>query len=91
MIIISVIVSYDFQGNQGIDNFIEIMQRQSCVINNITEVSLYSKTELRDHRDHHHHHHAHYFFVIGFWGRATSTVTDELEDVFGWAICDVGL
>ena len=29
MIIISVIVSSDFRGNQGIDNFIEIMQRQT--------------------------------------------------------------
>ena len=79
MIIISVIVSSDFRGNQGIENFIEIMQGQSCVTNDITEVSLYSKTELRDHHDHHHHHHAHDFFVIGFWGRATSTVTGRLK------------
>ena len=78
MIIISVIVSSDFRGNQGIDNFIEIMQRRSCVTINITEVSLNSKTELRDHH-HHHHHHAHDFFVIGFWGRATSTVTGRLK------------
>ena len=75
MIIISVIVSSDFRGNQGIDNFIEIMQRRSCVTINITEVSLNSKTELRDH----HHHHAHDFFVIGFWGRATSPVTGQLK------------
>ena len=31
MIIISVIVSSDFRGNQGIGNVIEIMQRRSCV------------------------------------------------------------
>ena len=31
MIIISVIVSSDFRGNQRIDNIIEIMQRRSCV------------------------------------------------------------
>ena len=81
MIIISVIVSSDFRGNQGIDNFIEIMQRRSCVTINITEVSLNSKTELRDHHHHHHHHHhhAHDFFVIGFWVRATSTVTGRLK------------
>ena len=78
MIIISVIVSSDFRGNQGIDNVIEIMQRRSCVTINITEVSLHSKTELRDHH-HHHHHHAHDFFVIGFWGRATSTVMGRLN------------
>jgi hypothetical protein len=78
VIIISVIVSSDFRGNQGIDNFIEIMQRRSCVTINITEVSLNSQTELRDHH-HHHHHHAHDFFVIGFWGRATSPVTGRLK------------
>ena len=39
--------------------------------------SLNSKTEQRDHDDHHHH--AHDFFVIGFWGRATSTVTGRLK------------
>ena len=62
MIIISVTISTDFRGNQGIVNVIRDQ-----------DVPLYSKTELRDH--HHHHHHAHDFFVIGFWGRATSTVT----------------
>ena len=41
-------------------------------------LSLNSKTEQRDHDDHHHHH-AHDFFVIGFWGRATSTVTARLK------------
>ena len=38
--------------------------------------SLNSKKVLRDHD---HHHHAHDFFVIGFWGRATSTVTGRLK------------
>ena len=42
MIIISVIVSSDFRGNQGIDNFIEIMQRRSCVTINIIQEGRHS-------------------------------------------------
>ncbi len=41
-------------------------------------MGLHSKTELRDLHDHHHHH-AHDFFVIGFGGRAASTVTARLK------------
>ena len=42
MIIISVIVSSDFRGNQGIGNVIEIMQRRSCVTINIIQEGRHS-------------------------------------------------
>jgi hypothetical protein len=37
------------------------------------------KASCEPHDHDHHHHHAHDFFVIGFWGMATSTVMGRLN------------